>query len=239
MSGLFFLRVITRWTEGHINKELLVQSNTNVGQELHNELQLAKDTLEHLPLGVTIFGSARIEADNIYYASTVDIARRIAAAGIPILSGGGPGIMQAANKGAQLAGGVSVGLNIVLPFEQKPNAFQNLSVTFEHFSSRKVSLTKYARAFVVMPGGLGTLDELSEVLTLMQCGKIPKAPFILYGSRFWAGLLDWMRAQLVSGGLVRAADLRLMHVVDTVDEAMDALASVMPQDTLSKPLAAA
>lgn len=216
-----------------------MQSNTNVGQEIHNELQLAKETLEHLPLGVTIFGSARIEADNIYYASTVDIARRIAAAGIPVLSGGGPGIMQAANKGAQLAGGVSVGLNIVLPFEQKPNPFQNLSVTFEHFASRKVSLTKYARAFVVMPGGLGTLDELSEVLTLMQCGKIPKAPFILYGSRFWAGLLDWMRTQLVSDGIVRAADLRLMRVVDTVDEVMGALATVMPQDTLSSPLAVA
>lgn len=205
-----------------------MKSNTKVGQEIKNELQLAKDALEQYPAGVTIFGSARISAENPFYSATVALARRIAEAGLPVLSGGGPGIMLAANFGAQLGNGLSVGLNIVLPFEQKPNPFQDVSLRFEHFAARKVGFSKFSQGFVVMPGGMGTLDELTEVVTLMQCGKMPKVPVVLYGKAFWSGLLEWMNAQLVANGLVKASDMQLMHVVDSVDEAMDALASLPP-----------
>jgi len=206
-----------------------VKSNTKVGQEINNELQLAKDALEQHPTGITIFGSARISSENPFYSATVALARRIAEAGLPVLSGGGPGVMLAANLGAQLGNGLSVGLNIVLPFEQKPNPFQDVSLSFEHFASRKVGFSKFSRGFVVMPGGIGTLDELTEVLTLMQCGKTPKAPLLLYGKAFWAGLLEWMNGQLVANGLVKASDMQLLCVVDSVDEAMEALASLLPE----------
>lgn len=206
-----------------------MKSNTKVGQEINNELQLAKDALEQYPTGITIFGSARISPENPFYSATVSLARRIAEAGLPVLSGGGPGIMQAANQGAQMGNGLSVGLNIILPFEQKPNPFQHVSITFDHFASRKVSFSKFSRGFVVMPGGMGTLDELTEVLTLMQCGKMPKAPLVLYGKSFWAGLMEWMDVQLIANGLVKACDMQLLRVVDSVDEVMDALASLLPE----------
>ncbi|MDO5616418.1 MAG: TIGR00730 family Rossman fold protein [Cruoricaptor ignavus] len=171
---------------------------------------------------VSIFGSARLKEDDPYYQMAVEIAEKITKIGFGIITGGGPGIMEAGNKGARLAGGKSIGLNIELPFEQHFNPYidKNYSIDFNYFFVRKVMFMKYSQGFIVMPGGFGTLDELSEALTLIQTNKIAKFPIVLVGSEFWGGLLDWFKNTLVKNGMIAEDDLNLYRVVDTADEAV-------------------
>ncbi|MET3136288.1 uncharacterized protein (TIGR00730 family) [Undibacterium sp. GrIS 1.2] len=172
---------------------------------------------------VTIFGSARTPVEHTDYLMCVDLARRLSDAGFAVISGGGPGIMEAANKGAFEGVSSSVGLNIELPHEQKNNPWQNISLTFRHFFARKVAFVKYADAYVVFPGGFGTLDELTEVLTLIQTGKTRHIPVILVGSSFWRGLLDWIKTQLVGNGTIDASDLNLVQLIDEPANIVDAI----------------
>ncbi|MGV6830031.1 MAG: LOG family protein [bacterium] len=175
---------------------------------------------------VSIFGSARTPKDHKYYQLAVDVAESICNAGYGVITGGGPGIMEAGNKGAHKAGGTSVGLNIDLPFEQHDNPFidSDKSLDFDYFFVRKVMFVKYSQGFVVMPGGFGTLDELFEALTLIQTNKIDKFPIILFGSEFWDGLMDWIKSTLLEKfGNISASDLDLLHVVDTKEEVIEIL----------------
>ena len=174
---------------------------------------------------ISIFGSARTHVDQPTYLLTVEIAKGISEMGYGIISGGGPGIMEAANKGAQEANGVSVGLNIELPFEQKSNPYidQDKLIDFQYFFVRKVMFVKYAQGFVVMPGGFGTLDELFEAFTLLQTSKVNKFPIILVGRKFWEGLINWIKDKLLRENNISSEDLELFEVVDTKDEVMDCL----------------
>lgn len=166
---------------------------------------------------VSIFGSARIKPGEPYYELAVNVAKSIADAGYGVITGGGPGIMEAGNKGAHLAGGTSVGLNIELPFEQHDNPYidSDKSLDFDYFFVRKVMFVKYSQGFVVMPGGFGTLDELFEAITLIQTNKILKFPIILVGSKFWSGLIDWVKDTMLGEGNISAKDLDLIKIVDT------------------------
>ena len=174
---------------------------------------------------ISIFGSARTHANHPTYLLTVEIAKAISELGYGIISGGGPGIMEAANKGAQEANGVSVGLNIELPFEQKSNPYidQDKLIDFQYFFVRKVMFVKYAQGFVVMPGGVGTLDELFEAFTLLQTSKVNKFPIILVGRKYWEGLINWIKDKLLRENNISAEDLELFEVVDTKEEVMDCL----------------
>lgn len=174
---------------------------------------------------VSIFGSARLAPNHPYYLLAEQTARLLSDSGFAVVSGGGPGIMEAANKGAFAGRSPSVGLNIQLPREQLANEYQDLSLDFRHFFARKVMFVKYASAYVVLPGGFGTLDELAEMLTLVQTGKTKPIPIILMGRRFWRGLLDWMEETLVREGAVSAEDLRLMQVCEQPREVVDAIFS--------------
>ncbi|MFN1219673.1 TIGR00730 family Rossman fold protein [Chryseobacterium kwangjuense] len=171
---------------------------------------------------VSIFGSARLKPESKYYEMAVEIAEKITKLGFGIITGGGPGIMEAGNKGAFNAQGRSIGLNIDLPFEQHFNPYINksYSMNFDYFFVRKVMFVKYSQGFVVMPGGFGTLDELTEAMTLIQTNKIGKFPIVLVGSEFWSGLLEWFKATLLKEGMIAADDLDLYRVVDTADEAV-------------------
>jgi len=173
---------------------------------------------------ISIFGSARTLPGHPYYELSVDIAKRLAEEGFGIISGGGPGIMEAANKGAQLGGGKSVGLNIDLPFEQQANPYIDRvgSLNFEYFFVRKTMFTKYSQGFVMMPGGYGTMDEFFEVATLIQTGKMAQVPLILVSSEYWGGLLEWMKSTMFKAtGNVSAEDLDLLKVADTADEVVE------------------
>lgn len=171
---------------------------------------------------VSIFGSARLKEDDPYYKMAVEIAERITRLGFGIITGGGPGIMEAGNRGAHQVGGKSIGLNIDLPFEQHFNPYidKEYSLDFNYFFIRKVMFVKYSQGFIVMPGGFGTLDELSEALTLIQTYKIAKFPIVLVGSAFWNGLLDWFKNTLLSQGLISEEDLNLYRIVDSAEEAV-------------------
>ncbi len=176
------------------------------------------DQLANITPSVSIFGSARFSPEHPYYHLAEQIAYQLSEAGFSVLSGGGPGIMEAANKGAFAGASQSIGVNINLPQEQHPNQYQNLSLSFKHFFVRKVMLVKYASAYVILPGGFGTLDELAEILTLVQTNKIPKMPIILVSSSFWQGLLDWLKNTLLEQNTIAIDDLSLMTVVDTAEE---------------------
>jgi uncharacterized protein (TIGR00730 family) len=178
------------------------------------------DTLSRLQASVTIFGSARTRTDDPYYKAAAAIAHELAKEKFAIITGGGPGIMEAANRGASQAKGTSVGLNIELPFEQKGNRFSNVSVDFHYFFSRKVCLVKYSMGFIFMPGGFGTLDELFEVVTLVQTRRIPAFPLVLYGRSFWMPMFDWIHGILEKNGTISAGDADLMRVVDSPEEAI-------------------
>ena len=191
--------------------------------EIISEFVLATERLNTIQPAVAIFGSARITPEHPYYRIAEDIARRLSDAGFSVISGGGPGIMEAANKGAYAGTSPSVGLNIQLPHEQSANAFQDVSHTFQHFFARKVMFVKLSAAFIMMPGGFGTLDELMEVLTLVQTGKIRRVPLILVNSRFWSGLIDWIRGQLLSDGLIGIDDPQLFQVIDEPQAVVDAI----------------
>jgi uncharacterized protein (TIGR00730 family) len=181
------------------------------------------ERLAELRPAVSIFGSARILPTDPYYATCVDIARRLSDEGFAVISGGGPGIMEAANKGAFEGRSPSVGLNIELPREQGRNTWQDISLSFRHFFARKVAFVKYADAYVVMPGGFGTLDEMTEVLTLMQTGKSRRIPVILVGTSFWHGLLDWIRNQMVKNGMINESDMNLLQIIDEPANVVDAI----------------
>jgi uncharacterized protein (TIGR00730 family) len=179
------------------------------------------DGLSGVEPAVTIYGSARVSPLDEIYNQTVEISRRLGGLGFSIITGGGPGIMEAANRGAAEAGVKSVGLNIELPLEQKCNAYATKVITFKHFFVRKVMLVKYATAFVIMPGGLGTMDELAEVLTLMQTHKIKPFPVILYDGKYWKGFLDWLRGTVLARGYVAEEDFNLLRICDTPDAVVD------------------
>jgi len=183
----------------------------------------ATERLSHISPAVSMFGSARAEPDSPYFRLAEDIARKLSDAGFSVISGGGPGIMEAANKGAFHGASLSVGLNIELPHEQVNNAYQDISHTFHHFFARKVMFLKFASAYVVMPGGFGTLDELSEALTLVQTGTSRRIPIILVHEPFWRGLLDWFKNTLVSEGMIDHSDLDLICVVNEADQVVDAI----------------
>jgi uncharacterized protein (TIGR00730 family) len=181
------------------------------------------ERLSELPSAVSIFGSARIKEGTPYYDLSIRIARLLSDAGFAVLSGGGPGIMEAANRGAHDGKSPSVGLNIMLPHEQGNNKWQDIAINFRHFFARKVAFVRYADAYVVMPGGFGTLDEMSEVLTLIQTGTIQRIPVILVGTEFWQGLLDWFRTTLVETGMIHADDIHLIQVIDEPDAVLKAI----------------
>lgn len=183
----------------------------------------AAEQLANIRPAVSIFGSARTQPDEPYYKKTEELANMLSNAGFSVISGGGPGIMEAANKGAFQGKSPSVGLNILLPHEQTGNPYQNVSVNFRHFFSRKVAFVKYATAYVVMPGGMGTLDELFESLTLIQTGKAKKMPIFLYGTEFWTGLWTWIEAQLLSNKLIAAEDLNLVKITDDPQFIVDSI----------------
>jgi uncharacterized protein (TIGR00730 family) len=185
---------------------------------------------------VSIFGSARLKPDNEYYQLATEIAGKIVENGYGVITGGGPGVMEAGNKGAHLAGGTSVGLNIALPFEQHDNPYidSDKSLDFDYFFARKVMFVKYSQGFVVMPGGFGTLDELFEAITLIQTNKIAKFPIILVGTEFWSGLLAWINSTLDQQfHTVSPGDIDLLHVVDTSDEAVDIINEFYAKYSLS------
>ncbi|MCH8865139.1 MAG: TIGR00730 family Rossman fold protein [Chloroflexi bacterium] len=187
------------------------------------ELVEGFDKLSGIEPAVTIYGSARVKPEDEQYAKTEQIARRLGEIGFSIITGGGPGLMEAANKGARAAGVKSVGVNIELPEEQVPNVYSTLTLTFSHFFVRKVLLVKYATAFIIMPGGLGTLDEVTEVLTLIQTHKIKPFPVILFNSNYWAGFLEWLRTDTLANGYISEEDLHLLRVCDETEEVIDAV----------------
>src|ERR1051325_10871916 len=179
------------------------------------------DELASLSRGIAIFGSARTRPDDPDYQAAQETAALLAAQGFAVITGGGPGIMEAANRGAFEAGGASIGCNIELPFEQKANAYQTLSLTFKYFFVRKMMFVKYSLAFVIFPGGFGTLDELFEALTLIQTHKIRNFPVVLFGSSYWRGMLDWLRDVVMPGGKISDHDMAMFHVTDSPAEVVD------------------
>lgn len=181
------------------------------------------EKLASIPPSVSIFGSARTDPDDPHYALAREIAERLSNSGFSVVSGGGPGIMEAVNKGAYAGKSLSVGLNISLPHEQVSNEFQDLGLNFRHFFARKVMFVKFATAYVVLPGGFGTLDELAEILTLVQTGKTRRIPIILVDSKFWSGLIKWFRQSLVSEGTISPEDLDLFQLVDKTEQVVEAI----------------
>ncbi|WP_324652415.1 TIGR00730 family Rossman fold protein [Georgenia sp. H159] len=177
--------------------------------------------LAELGPAISVFGSARSGPDSAAYRMGEEVGRRLVEAGYAVITGGGPGVMEAANKGACEAKGVSVGLGIELPFEQGMNEWVDLGVNFRYFFARKTMFVKYALGFIVLPGGFGTMDELWEALTLVQTGKVRSFPIVLVGSEYWGGLLDWVRTTMVDAGTISAVDLDLIQVVDTAEEAVE------------------
>jgi uncharacterized protein (TIGR00730 family) len=184
--------------------------------------------LAELPDAVTVFGSARIKPDSAEYALGRKLGGALAAAGYAVITGGGPGAMEAANRGAKEAGGLSVGLGIELPFEQGLNEWVDLGVNFRYFFVRKTMFVKYAQAFVCLPGGFGTLDELFEALTLVQTGKVLRFPIVLLGTEFWGGLADWIRGRLVDQRMISPGDTDLITVTDSVEEATAVVVAARP-----------
>ncbi len=192
---------------------------------IQSELVNGIDELHGLGPAVSIFGSARLPPESQYYQDTEIVARLLSQAKFSVISGGGPSIMEAANKGAYQQGGHSVGLNIELPFEQTANPAQDISLSFRYFFVRKLMFVKYSMAYVVFPGGFGTLDELFEAITLMQTGKIKQFPIILYGSAYWDGLFDWIKQQVLTLGCISAKDLDLIQIVDKPEDVLPIVAA--------------
>jgi uncharacterized protein (TIGR00730 family) len=176
--------------------------------------------LAELGSAIACFGSARTKPDDPVYAIGEEVGRKLTAAGFAVITGGGPGAMEAVNKGASEAGGTSVGLGIELPFESGLNPWVDIGINFRYFFARKTMFVKYAQAFVIMPGGFGTLDEMFEALTLVQTQKVTRFPVILLGTQYWSGLVQWLRDSVLPGGKINAPDLELLHVTDDVDDAV-------------------
>lgn len=208
-----------------LDEELLLGSISSAedrawSDSIRDEFVQGFDALRNLAPGVTVFGSARVKPDTALYQLGVDTGYALAHAGFPVITGGGPGLMAAANQGARLAGGASIGLGIDLPHEQNLNPHLTLSVNFEHFFVRKLMLVRYATAFVALPGGFGTLDELFEALTLVQTGKVREFPVILIGTEFWRDLHRWVLERLLEGGYISPEDVHLFLITDDIDEAV-------------------
>jgi hypothetical protein len=178
------------------------------------------DTLAKIGPAVAVFGSARVPPDNPQYLAAEETARLLVDAGFAVITGGGPGLMEAANKGAREAGGISIGCNIELPFEQGTNAWVDIAINFRYFFVRKMMFVKYAEAFIIFPGGFGTMDELFEALTLIQTSKIRNFPVILFGTEYWSGLLEWIRQVMMEEGKVSSDDVELLFVTDSPEEAV-------------------
>jgi uncharacterized protein (TIGR00730 family) len=205
-----------------INDTLLTRESWKIFQ-IMAEFVEGFERLARIKPSVSIFGSARTPPGHPYYELAEEIARELSDAGFSVVSGGGPGIMEAANKGAFGGKSPSIGLNIEIPSEQAGNPYQDISLNFRHFFSRKVMFVKYASAYVVLPGGFGTLDELAEILTLVQTGKTRRIPIILVHAPFWDGLLAWFKATLVPEGTISAADMELFKVLDRPKEVVEAI----------------
>lgn len=185
----------------------------------HDEqYEVARQTLQAMAPAISIYGSARIATDDPYYSVTVQLAKRLSADGYSIISGGGPGIMEAANKGAQQGGSPSIGLNIKLPHEQLPNPYQDILIYFHDFYLRKNTFIEHSKAFVIMPGGFGTMDEIFETITLMQTNKRPRFPIIFFGTAFWAGLFEWIKEILLTKKLISQEDLDHLFLTDDIEE---------------------
>jgi uncharacterized protein (TIGR00730 family) len=185
---------------------------------IQSELVEGFETLHNLGPAVSIFGSSKLSPGNKYYDEALTLAKLLADDGFALITGGGPGIMEGVNKGAKKGRALSVGLNIALPTEQVPNRYQDISLTFHYFFIRKLMFIKYAIAYIIFPGGFGTMDELFEALTLAQTKRIASFPIILFGSKYWKGLIDWMKNTLVPNGTIRKEDFALFSVVDTPEE---------------------
>ena len=179
------------------------------------------DAMATITRGVSIFGSARTPEDNEYYKAARETGKLLAEEGFEVITGGGPGIMEAGNRGAYEAGGVSVGCNIELPFEQQPNPYQTHELTFKYFMIRKTMFIKYSNAYVIFPGGFGTMDEIFEALTLIQCRKIRNFPVVMFGSSYWKGMLSWIQSTMLSEGNIGAKDLELMYLTDSPKDTVD------------------
>jgi uncharacterized protein (TIGR00730 family) len=190
-------------------------------RQIADEFYEGFNTVADLPEpAVTIFGSARVREDHAVYAEARAVGRRFAEAGFVVVTGGGPGVMEAANRGAKEGGGLSVGFNIVLPHEQASNQYLDISLTFAHFYVRKTMFVKAAEGFVIFPGGFGTLDELFEALTLIQTGKILDFPIVLFNSEYWRGMLDWIQNTLLAEGMISPEDWEQLHVTDDPEDAV-------------------
>ena len=200
-----------------------VDSDTWRVLRIQGEFVEGFDALAGVGAAVAIFGSARVRPDDPMYAAAARLARRLAEAGFAIITGGGPGIMEAANKGAREGGGRSIGCCIELPFEEGTNAYVDLAINFRYFFVRKTMFVKYSEGFVIFPGGFGTLDELFEALTLIQTGKVQNFPVVLFGRRYWQGLLDWLEGAVLAEGKIAPEDLKLLVVTDSAEEAARAL----------------
>jgi hypothetical protein len=200
-------------------EQLFLKSDSWRVLRIMGEFVWGFDNLADVNDGVTIFGSARTQPSDPAYQQAVDTARLLAEAGIPVITGGGPGIMEAANRGAMEGGGLSVGCNIELPFEQGSNAYLTRSLNFKFFFVRKTMFVKYATAFIVFPGGYGTLDELFEALTLIQTGKVKHFPVILFGREYWSGMVDWLTRTVAAEQKINPSDLDLFKVTDDPAEA--------------------
>jgi uncharacterized protein (TIGR00730 family) len=215
--------------------ELTVQADTTRDSwrvfRIMGEFVEGFDTLAQVGPAVSVFGSARTLSDDPNYAAAEEVGRLLAQAGFAVITGGGPGIMEAANKGALEAGGDSVGCNIELPFEQGMNAYVRTAINFRYFFVRKTMFVKYAEAFVIFPGGFGTMDELFEALTLIQTGKVRDFPVVLFGRSYWNGLLDWLHGTMLAEGKVSAPDLDLLVVTDSPSEAVKVIVNCFEEST--------
>ncbi|HVF42176.1 MAG TPA: TIGR00730 family Rossman fold protein [Pyrinomonadaceae bacterium] len=190
------------------------------------------DELATVTRGVAVFGSARTPAEDPFYAAAQETAALLAEAGFSVITGGGPGIMEAANRGAFEAGGISIGCNIELPFEQSPNPYQTRSISFKYFFVRKTMFVKYSNAFVIFPGGYGTLDELFESLTLIQTRKIRNFPVVLFGKDYWAGMFKWLKETMLTARYINEADYDMLHLTDSPSEVVEII--VRSMDVLGK-----
>ncbi|HEX2092053.1 MAG TPA: TIGR00730 family Rossman fold protein [Longimicrobiaceae bacterium] len=212
--------VVSAAPKGQTEDEQILKETPNYVQDIRRIGRITREFAEgfarmiDIGRAVTVFGSARTPEGHPMYEAAREIGRRLAEAGYTVITGGGPGVMEAANRGAHEAGGRSVGLNIELPFEQHLNPYVDISIEFKYFFVRKVMLVKYAQAFVMVPGGMGTLDELTEAATLIQTGKIHHFPVVLFGSGYWKGFVDWLRDSVLAAGNISPRDLDLVQITD-------------------------
>jgi uncharacterized protein (TIGR00730 family) len=202
---------------------------------IQSELVEGFETLNELGPAVAIFGSSRMEQGSYYYEKAVELGKRLSDAGFAVITGGGPGIMEGVNKGAQLGKGTSVGLNIEIPVEQHPNKYQDLSLSFRYFFVRKLMFVKYSIAFIIFPGGFGTMDELFEALTLSQTKRIGIFPIILFGKNYWEGLIDWFKSTLITNKTISPEDLELISFADEVDETCQILSKYRKELKIEMP----